>query len=110
MVLVFLIAVLGFALLEVGMQVNAGAIQWSSLPNAFLPPLFLGITSASLHVFMRKRGMRVDQLILPITMLLLTIGLLMIWRLQGASGVWQQVLRGYLPGVLVIAVLILQPH
>ena len=108
--LVFLVTLLGFALLAVGMQVNQGGSPWIGLPAAMLPVLVLGGTTAGLHVLMRKRGMQIEQLILPLTALLLTTGLLMIWRLQGASGVWQQLIRGYLPGMLVITVLIMRPH
>ena len=108
--LVFVIALLGFALLAIGMQVKQGADIWSGLPGALLPPLVIGISSAGLHYLMCKRGMQVSQLILPVSMLLFTTGLLMIWRLQGASGAWQQLTRGFLPGMVVIAVLIVKPR
>ena len=97
-------------MLAIGIQVQNGAIHWSELAGALLPPLVIGAAFASLHILMRKRGMQVDQLILPISMLLFSIGLLLIWRLQGASGAWQQLLRGFLPGMAVIAVLIVKPH
>ena len=108
--LVFIIALLGFVLLAIGMQVKQGAEIWSGLPGALLPPLVIGISSAGLHYLMCKRGMQVSQLILPVSMLLFTTGLLMIWRLQGVSGAWQQLTRGFLPGMVVIAVLIVKPH
>ena len=110
LVIVFIIALIGFALLAAGMQVSQGANPWSALPAALLPPFVIGLSSAGLHVLMRKRGMQVDQLILPVTVLLFTTGLLMIWRLQGAGGAWQQLIRGYLPGMAVMAVLILKPR
>ncbi|HEX7433360.1 MAG TPA: FtsW/RodA/SpoVE family cell cycle protein [Anaerolineaceae bacterium] len=110
LVLVFLTAVLGFVLLAIGMQVRQGENPWSGLLSALLPPLVIGVSTMSLHILMCKRGMRVEQLILPVAALLFTTGLLMIWRLQGASGVWQQLLRGYLPGMAVIAVLIVRPR
>ncbi len=68
--LVFVIALLGFALLAIGMQVKQGADIWSGLPGALLPPLVIGISSAGLHYLMCKRGMQVSQLILPVSMLL----------------------------------------
>jgi cell division protein FtsW (lipid II flippase) len=108
--LVFVVGLLGFLLLEIGMQVNEGDIHLSSLPGALLPPLVIGVLSAGLHVLMRKRRMQVDQVILPVSLLLFTIGLLMIWRLQGASGAWQQLVRGFLPGMAVIAFLIVKPQ
>lgn len=110
LVLVFLFALLGFALLAIGMQVRQGGNPLAGLPSALLPPLVIGVSTAGLHVLMRKRRMHVEQLILPVTALLFTTGLLLIWRLQGANGVWQQLIRGYLPGMAVVAVLILKPH
>ena len=38
-------------------------------------------------------------MILPVVALLFTLGLILIWRLVGSEGVWQQILRGFLPGV-----------
>jgi cell division protein FtsW (lipid II flippase) len=108
--LVFLVTLLGFALLAIGLQARQGGNPWAGLPGALLPPLVIGVSTVGLHMLMRKREMQVDQLILPVTALLFTTGLLLIWRLQGASGVWQQFLRGYLPGMAVIAVLLMRPR
>ncbi len=109
LVLVLLAALLGFVLLAIGMQVRQAGNLWTGLPGALLPPLIIGVSTAGLHVLMRKRGMQVEPFILPITALLFTFGLLLIWRLQGAAGAWQQLLKGYLPGMAVIAVLIVRP-
>jgi cell division protein FtsW (lipid II flippase) len=40
---------------------------------------------------------------------LFTIGLIMIWRLRGEDGVWQQITRGFLPGVTLVSLFILRP-
>jgi peptidoglycan glycosyltransferase len=58
---------------------------------------------------MRRRGSAVDELILPIVALLFTIGLLLIWRLRGPEGAWQQILRGFIPGAAALIVLVHQP-
>ena len=108
-ILVFLAALLGFALLAIGMQIRQAGNPWLGLPGALLPPLIIGVSTAGLHVLMRRRGMLIEPFILPITALLFTFGLLLIWRLQGAAGAWQQLLKGYLPGMAVIAVLIVRP-
>jgi cell division protein FtsW (lipid II flippase) len=108
--LVFLFGLVGFALLAIGMQVGQGKNPTAGLPAALLPPLVIGVSAAGIHVLMRTRRMQVEQLILPVITLLFTIGLLLIWRLEGATGVWQQLFRGYLPGMAVIAVLILRPR
>ena len=108
--LVFLAGLLGFVLLAVGMQAQQGGSLLVSLPAALLPPLIVAGTTAGLHALLRRRGMHGEQFILPVVGLLFTIGLLMIWRLQGMPGVWQQLLRGYLPGILVISALVLRPR
>jgi cell division protein FtsW (lipid II flippase) len=108
--LVSVAAMLGFALLAVGIQVHQGGNPWTDLPSALLPPLVMIVCSAGLHILMSRRGMQVDQIILPLSLMIFTSGLLMIWRLQGASGAWQQLLRGYLPGIVVVALLIVKPH
>jgi hypothetical protein len=59
---------------------------------------------------LRSRRLQGEQIILPIVFLLLTFGLLMIWRLRGPDGFWQQVSRGLLPGLVVVSVLILRPR
>ncbi|HVP21008.1 MAG TPA: FtsW/RodA/SpoVE family cell cycle protein [Anaerolineaceae bacterium] len=107
---VFIIALLGFALLAIGMQIKLGGNPWIGLPGALLPPLVICLSTALLHELMRRQGMQQGQLILPVTTLIFTIGLLMIWRLQGSSGVWQQLTRGYLPGMAVMAALIVRPR
>ncbi len=108
--LVFLFGLVGFTLLAIGMQLDQGKNPSAGLPGALLPPLVIGASAAGLHVLMRTRRMQVEQLILPVITLLFTIGLLLIWRLEGASGVWQQLFRGYLPGMAVIALLIWRPR
>jgi cell division protein FtsW (lipid II flippase) len=110
LVLVFIVGLLGFSLLAIGMQVKEGAFKGAGLVEALFPPLVIAAVSALLHGLMRRQGMQVDQLILPVSMLLFTTGLLMIYRLQGATGAWQQLLRGFLPGAAVVAVLILKPN
>ncbi|MGE5223908.1 MAG: FtsW/RodA/SpoVE family cell cycle protein [Omnitrophica WOR_2 bacterium] len=108
--LVFLTAVLGFTLLSVSSRLQEGSNPWAGMPGVLLPAAIIGLTGAGLHVLMRVRQMDKEQLILPVVCLLFTVGALMIERLQGPSGLWQQFLRGYIPGVIVIGLLILRPH
>ena len=108
--LIFLFGLVGFTLLAIGMQLDQGKNPSAGLPGALLPPLVIGASAAGLHGMMRIRRMQVEQLILPVITLLFTIGLLLVWRLEGASGVWQQLFRGYLPGMAVIVLLIWRPR
>ncbi len=67
--------------------------------------LFLG-----LHLLLTVRGIEIDQLIIPVVGILFILGLIMINRLIGAGGVWQQMSRGFLPGIVMMGVLILYPN
>jgi cell division protein FtsW (lipid II flippase) len=109
LIFVFLAGVLGFGLLAIGLQVAQGQNPLAGLPAAALPPLVIGATAFGLHILLRQRQTNAEQLILPVVALLLTIGLLMIWRLRGPAGAWQQISRGFLPGAALVAAFILKP-
>jgi cell division protein FtsW (lipid II flippase) len=109
LIFVFLAGMLGFALLAIGLQVAQGQNPLAGLPAAAWPPLVIGVTAFGLHALLRQRQTNAEQLILPVVALLLTIGLLMIWRLTGPAGAWQQVSRGLLPGAALVAAFILKP-
>lgn len=109
LILVCFSAGLGFVLLSIGSQTAQGSSPWSGLPLALIPPLLIGVSAFSVHGILRWRRVQAEQLILPIVFLLLTIGLLMIWRLRGPGGVWQQVFRGLVPGLAAMYFLILRP-
>jgi len=110
LVIVTAIGVLGFTLLAVGIQVQLKQNPLATVPAALLPALLVGASFAGIHILLRVRRVALEPILLPAVELLLTIGLLMIWRLRGSSGVWQQLLRGFIPGMLLIAALILRPH
>lgn len=109
LIFVFLAGMLGFGLLAIGLQVAQGQNPLAGLPAATLPPLVIGATAFGLHALLRQRQTNAEQLILPVVALLLTIGLLMIWRLRGPAGAWQQISRGLLPGAALVAAFILKP-
>ena len=109
LILVFITASLGFLLLSVGIQTSQDLNPWTNVPQAFIPPLLIGGLAFGVHEILRSRRFQGEQIILPIVFLLLTFGLLMIWRLRGPDGFWQQVSRGLLPGLVVVSVLILRP-
>ncbi len=109
LVLVFLLAALGFALTGA-----AGRIQQRQPPLAgllvdLLPLFLLFALFAGLNMLLYLRRSRMDQLILPLTAAIFVLGLTMIFRLRGSQGVWQQLLRGFLPGMLLAAGLIARP-
>lgn len=104
-----LVAFLGFVTVAVGGQIRQGQSPWIALPGALLPPAVFAVAFFALHFLLRLRRAEVDQVILPVTALLVSLGLVMIWRLRGAEGVWQQILRGLLPGCLAAGFFIVKP-
>ena len=45
-----------------------------------------------------------EQILLPVVALLFAVGLIAIYRVRGTEGAWQQLLRGFVPGMVVILV------
>ncbi len=108
--IVFLILVLGFLLVTAAGQLQQGLNPLPALPGALLPPLVVALGLSALHILLQSRRLQEEQILLPVMGLLIAIGMTMIWRLRGAEGVWQQLTRGFLPGVIVIAALVLRPQ
>jgi cell division protein FtsW (lipid II flippase) len=63
-----------------------------------------------LHFLLRWQRTEAEQLLLPCVSVLAAIGLVMIWRLRGESGVSQQLLRGMVPGGVLMTLFILRPR
>ena len=103
-------AALGFLLASLGAAVRQGQPWLPAVIPALLPAMALAVLFGGLHVLLRQRRAEMEQLLLPLVALLSVIGLVMIWRLRGGSGVSQQLLRGFLPGVVVMGALILRPR
>jgi cell division protein FtsW (lipid II flippase) len=109
LILAVLVAFLGFVIVAVAGQVRQEQLPWTALPGALLPPIVFAFAFFALHFLLRLRRVEVDQIVLPATALLVALGLVMIFRLRGAEGVWQQILRGLLPGCLATGLLIVRP-
>jgi cell division protein FtsW (lipid II flippase) len=109
LLIVAFLAFQGFLMAPVALQVRQGEAVWPVIPAAFLPPLVLAACFFLLHGLLLRRGLKGEQLILPLVALLVTIGCLMIWRLRPPAFLWQQITRGLLPGTLLLATFILWP-
>ncbi len=109
LVVVVVIAFLGFALVEGAARIQQGLPPLPLPVEVLQPPAVLALALIGLHLLLRQRGTETEQLILPIVGLLLALGLTMIWRLRGADGVWQQISRGLLPGTVLAAIVIARP-
>lgn len=82
------------------------ATIWPSL----VPALVITASLWAMHLILRWRRMQLEQLLLPAIGLLGAIGIVLIWRLRGPEGAWQQITRGWLPGFVVIAALVIYPR
>ncbi|MCB0163823.1 MAG: FtsW/RodA/SpoVE family cell cycle protein [Anaerolineae bacterium] len=108
--LVTLVGVLGFTLVTAATQLRQGVDPLPALAPALLPPVVLALALFAIHFLLCWRQIEAEQLILPIVGLLVTIGVIMIWRLRPPAAVWQQLLRGFVPGVGLMAILIWRPR
>ncbi len=104
-----LIVLSGFLLVAAGLRVRLvqNPPAWTS---AFLFPIVFSVVFFSIHLLLRMRRVTHEQVLLPLTALVCGIGLITVYRLLGSAGVWQQLGRGLLPGLLVVAALILRPN
>ncbi|HEX6302762.1 MAG TPA: FtsW/RodA/SpoVE family cell cycle protein [Anaerolineales bacterium] len=107
---VLVIAVLGFGMVAAALRTRQQEDPLSAFPEALVPPILFGLVFILVHILMWLRRSGVEQIVLPVVGLLLAIGLIMIYRLSGPQGVWQQLIRGFLPGVLLMSLLIIRPN
>lgn len=110
LVIVLVILSLGLAMVAVARQIQQGQDPVPAIQPALLPVLVVGLFLIIIHLILLARGIVIEQIILPAVALLFSIGLLMIYRLHGPTGVWQQLTRGFIPGMLLISILILFPR
>lgn len=104
-----LVAFNGFLMVSSALQVRQGEDPLSAFPQALLPPLAITLPLLAIHLLMRFRRMEGEQIILPLAGLLCSVGLILIWRLRGVDGVWQQLGRGFLPGLALAGLFIYHP-
>ncbi|HEX7973829.1 MAG TPA: FtsW/RodA/SpoVE family cell cycle protein [Anaerolineales bacterium] len=100
----------GFLMAAAASQVLEHQDPLPAMRAALLAPLIVSLALAGIHWVLKWRRSDAEQIILPLVGLLFASGLTMIWRLRGPAGVNQQLGRGFLPGVLVMAALILRPN
>jgi cell division protein FtsW (lipid II flippase) len=104
------IAVLGFLSTAAAGQVQLGNDPLPVLPGALLFPLLVVATLAAFHYFLIHHKFESEQIIWPTVGLLFVIGLVVIFRLRGPEGVSQQLIRGFIPGVVLAGGFIAKPH
>lgn len=104
-----LVAFMGFILAAVAGQLQEEAPILPAVAGALLPPALIAVALVGLHLLLRWRRLQGEQLILPIVGLLVAIGTAVIFRLQGPGGVWQQLTRGWIPGIILMTLFLLYP-
>ena len=107
LLIVYLVAGIGFISVTVAGQVRQGLDPAPALMAIAAPLAVVVLVFTTLNVILSLRRVVIEQTILPITALLVVIGLVMIWRLRGVDGIYQQALRGLLPGTVLAAALLL---
>jgi len=111
--LVLLLGLLGFLLAAAGLRLAGPIAQTGEMPavrSLLVVPLLAGGLFVAAHALLVIRRRRVEQIILPVVALLFSLGIVLIWRLRGDEGAWQQVLRGFLPGMAALGALLAWPY
>lgn len=106
--IVGLICLLGFALVTAVLRktTETAVTGWGGV--LIVPAIVVG-GLLLVHAFLIRAAGKQEQLIWPVTGLLVTIGLILIWRLRGPDAVWQQLTRGWIPGLVLVTILIAKP-
>lgn len=110
LLLVYLIAGIGFVSVTVAEQYRLGVDPEPSIVPSLIPVIGIALAFTALHVALSIRKVSLEPFILPLTALLFSIGMTMIWRLRGMDGVQQQIVRGLIPGAVLATVLVAYPR
>ncbi|HUF38590.1 MAG TPA: FtsW/RodA/SpoVE family cell cycle protein [Anaerolineales bacterium] len=108
--LVITVLALGLALTSVGLQLRQDLHPLAGLPGLVPPVALVAALLAGAHFLLRLRRRTMEQILLPIVSLLFALGLIAIYRVRGAEGVWQQLLRGFVPGMGILMLFIWRPQ
>ncbi len=109
LLLIFIIAGIGFVSAAVALAFRQGRDPNEVIVPALIPVVIIALAFTSLHIALSLRKIAVEQILLPVTALLFVLGATMIWRLRGEDGLYQQLLRGLIPGTLISVALITWP-
>ncbi len=107
-IIVGLICTLGFALVTAVLRTTTDTAETGWGGVIIVPGLIIG-GLLFVHVLLIRVADKHEQFILPITGLLVSIGFVLIWRLRGPDAVWQQLTRGWIPGLITMIILIAKP-
>jgi cell division protein FtsW (lipid II flippase) len=106
--IVIMLAFHGFFLTAVVRQWRRAESLLPAVTEGLALALILSGGLLTIHLLLIWRGVAQEQLLLPLVGLLLVIGCIMIWRLRPPAA-WQQITRGFLPGMIIMALLVFRP-
>ena len=107
-IIVSLICLFGFALATAVLRTTTETAETGWGGVIIVPGLVVG-GLLFVHALLIRVAGKQEQFIWPITGLLVSIGLILIWRLRGPDAIWQQLIRGWIPGLVLIIILIARP-
>ena len=110
LLLVIALFLLGFSMTAIAGQLNQQAEPLLVFPDVLRVPAMVAASLFVIHFLLLWRSGSQAQLLWPAVAVLVTIGMIMIFRLRGTAGVWQQFTRGWVPGVVLIAALLVFPR
>jgi cell division protein FtsW (lipid II flippase) len=110
LLLIAVFAALSFFSVSAALNLRQGLDPLAGLADAMLPAAVVIAVLGLFHYFLSRQQLRSEQFLFPIVALLFVVGLVMIWRLLGPDGAWQQITRGLLPGLLAAAFLVAWPQ
>lgn len=110
LLLVIALLLLGFSMAAIAEQLNQQAEPLLVFPDVLRVPAMVAASLFVIHFLLLWRSGSQAQLLWPAAGILVTIGMIMIFRLRGTAGVWQQFTRGWVPGVVLIAALLVFPR
>lgn len=112
------VMLLGFSMVHIAERLYLDEGLFAFAGRTFIPPLVLLGWLFAVHLVLSFRGVSAEQLILPLTGLLVGVGLFMIHRLWPGdpafsfppTGIWQQLILGVSGGMTVILLLNIYPY
>ncbi len=105
-----LVALLGFTLTSISLHLQNGDHPLAGLSGALVLPVLTGAVFVGVHMVLLRRRVKGEEMLLPSVALLFSLGMIMIFRLLGTDGAWQQILRGFLPGILIAGAFLVYPR
>ena len=108
--LVVAVLALGLALTSIGLQVRQDLNPVVELPAIVPPVVLVAALLTGAHLLLRRQRRTMEQVLLPVAGLLFALGLIAVFRVRGTEGMWQQLLRGFVPGMGVLMLFIWRPQ